>query len=71
MSGEKTFHAGQNVPQTSLYRVFHYQHRMPHEVLMRQGESFPACNKCGERVSFRLSNTEPLACDYDFTEQAA
>jgi hypothetical protein len=60
------------VPATGLYRVFHYQHRMPHDAMMKRGELFPACNKCGERVLFRQSNTaEPLRCDQDFTTKAA
>lgn len=72
MLGENAFHAGQKVPQTGLYRVFHYQHRMPHDVVMKQGELFPACNKCGEHVLFRLSNpAEPLSADRDFMVKAA
>jgi hypothetical protein len=72
MSVEKAFHARQRVPETGLYRVFHYQHRMPHDVMMKQGELFPACNRCGDRVLFRLSNSaEPLLADHDFTPKAA
>jgi hypothetical protein len=45
---------------------------MPHDAMMKRGELFPACNKCGERVLFRQSNTaEPLRCDQDFTTKAA
>jgi hypothetical protein len=67
MSGEKVYRSGEQVPRTGLYRVFHYQHRMPHDTVLRRGEDFPPCNKCGERVTFRLCATaEPLADDQDF-----
>ncbi|HLJ87146.1 MAG TPA: hypothetical protein VKZ53_10005 [Candidatus Angelobacter sp.] len=72
MLAERTYHPGEQVPQTGLYRVFHYQHRMPHDVLIDQGRSFPTCDKCGSRVAFQLSaNAEPLTCDQDFDRRAA
>lgn len=72
MSGEKIYRSGEQVPSTGLYRVFHYQHRMPHDAVLREGDVFPACNKCGERVTFNLSATaEPLADDRDFLLNAA
>jgi hypothetical protein len=67
MSGEKIYRSGEKVLRTGLYRISHYQHRMPHDAVLRQGENFPACNKCGERVSFKLFVTAgPLADDLDF-----
>ncbi|HEV2961934.1 MAG TPA: hypothetical protein VG649_08940 [Candidatus Angelobacter sp.] len=67
MPGEKTYRSGEQVPSTGLYRVSHYQHRMPHDAVLRRGEVFPACNKCGERVTFKLSaNAEPISNDQDF-----
>ena len=67
MSAEKIYRSGEQVPRTGLYRVAHYQHRMPHDAVLRQGDVFPACNKCRERVTFRLSaNAAPLADDQDF-----
>lgn len=72
MFGQDTYRAHEKVPQTGLYRVLHYQHRLPHSVVMRQGQHFPACNKCGERVSFKLSRmAEPLISDRDFMVKAA
>lgn len=72
MPGENAFRVRQKVPQTGLYRVFHYQHRMPHDVMMKQGELFPACNKCGEHVFFRFSTAaEPLSTDHDFMLKSA
>jgi hypothetical protein len=67
-----TYYASQKVPQTGLYRVFHYQHRLPHDAVIRKGEIFPACDKCGKRVMFALSSTaEPLFADLDFMVEAA
>jgi hypothetical protein len=60
MSAEKIYRSGERVSCTGLYRVSDYQHRMPHDAVLRQGDVFPACNKCGERVTFRLSaNADP------------
>lgn len=42
MLGKNAFHARRKAPHTWLYRVFHYQHRMPHDVVMKQGGLFPA-----------------------------
>jgi hypothetical protein len=67
MTQEKIYHSGQKVPETALYRVFHYQHRLPHDVVIQQGESFPACDRCGERVTFSISETaETIYSDADF-----
>jgi hypothetical protein len=72
MAVENRYSAGQWAPQTGIYRVIHYQHRLPHKVVMREGQRFPACNTCGKRVSFRLSSTaEPLISDRDFVVKAA
>jgi len=72
MSAEKIYKSGEQVPRTGLYRISHYQHRMPHEAVLRQGDVFPACNKCGERVTFKLSSkAESLADDHDFFLGAA
>ena len=67
MSAEKIYRSGETVPCTGLYRVSHYQHRMPHDAVLRKSEIFPACNKCGEKVVFRLSTSaEPIGNDQDF-----
>ena len=72
ISQAATHYAGQIVPQTGLYRVFHYRHRLPHDAVIRQGELFPTCDKCGQRVMFAPSSTaEPLFSDMDFMVEAA
>ncbi len=46
--------------QTSgVYRVVHYQHRMPHHVTIREAQAFPVCRKCQSKV--RYIRAEKLA----------
>lgn len=46
---------GTEVPTSGAYWVHHYQHRVSHLVALRQGELFPRCHKCEDRVRFELS----------------
>jgi len=39
-------------PRTGVYRVHHYAHRLPHEVVIRAGTALPKCARCGEKVRF-------------------
>ena len=56
------------MPQTGIYTVYHYQHRMPHAGLLVAGQLFPTCRQCGNRVRFELlSNAQPISLDSDFT----
>src|ERR1051326_1235946 len=43
------------VPVTGIYTAKHDQHRKEHEVFAKEGETFPNCRRCGERVSFALT----------------
>ena len=69
----KQFNAGDQVPEAGTYRVYHYQHRMPHLVntLLVQ---FPQCTKCKEKVRFEQVETSAdamgkwLRHDPDFQE---
>jgi hypothetical protein len=71
-NSSKTYRAGQPVPCTGLYRVSHYQHRLPHDVFITQDRLFPPCRRCGERVSFKLSaSANSLLTDQDFSSKAA
>ena len=66
------YRSGQRVPQTGLYRVIHYQHRLPHNAVMTEDDLFPQCNKCGLRVAFTLSQTaNSLSDDEDFMLEVA
>ncbi len=46
------FKPGTEVAKDGAYWVHHYQHRVSHLVTLRQGEVFPRCLKCDERVRF-------------------
>ncbi len=50
---------GDLVPNSSVYWVHHYQHRLPHLARTRL-QVFPPCAQCGNRVRF-----EPAAVDAD------
>lgn len=42
------------VPENGFYRVMHSQHRLPKEVTLIVGQSFPGCSKCAEPIYFEL-----------------
>jgi hypothetical protein len=42
------------VPTTGIYKVVHAEHRLPHEVILIGGDSFPRCSKCDVLVRFEL-----------------
>ena len=61
------FRAGTAIPETGIYRVYHSDHRVSHEVVLLQGEYFPECAKCGDDVHFQLLHTaHQIAMDADF-----
>lgn len=37
-----------------IYQAIHREHRAPHRILVRVGDTFPRCKACGEAVRFRL-----------------
>jgi hypothetical protein len=48
------FNTGAVIPDSGIYRVFHSAHRLPHEVTLLRGETFPKCQKCADAVTFEL-----------------
>ncbi len=66
------FKAGDQAPVSGIYRVTHYQHRMPHHVSVREGTTLPRCIKCGEHVGYELvperQRDGDLSSDIDFQE---
>jgi hypothetical protein len=50
----ETYKTGQIIPETGIYTVLHKQHRLPHQVTLIKGETFPRCAKCGNLVEFVL-----------------
>ena len=62
--------AGEPIAQTGIYRVFHSDHRLSHEVTLLQGEKFPECSKCKDDVHFQLMRTAPqIATDSNFRRE--
>lgn len=64
---ERVYGTGGLVPQSGIYSVSHAAHRLPHEVTLLLGKTFPRCEKCGEQVEFRLVRPAPhIIADADF-----
>jgi hypothetical protein len=49
------FRPGDQVPTTGIYTANHDGHRSAHEVFATEGDKFPNCRVCGERVNFALA----------------
>jgi hypothetical protein len=63
------FKPGENVLATGIYTAMHYRHRLPHEVFAVQGDQFPACKRCGNRIRFKLMQTAMhVTADRDFSK---
>jgi hypothetical protein len=55
MTGNKPiFKTGEVVLESGIYRVVHSAHRVPHEVTLLSGHTFPRCAKCKDLVQFEL-----------------
>jgi hypothetical protein len=50
----QVFKAGEACTDTGIYRAFHYQHRSPHTTFVAEGEAFPPCRRCKDRIYFKL-----------------
>jgi hypothetical protein len=69
---------GDVAPHSGGYMVFHLRHRVAHEVILFEGEMFPACKTCRDAVRFQPVFTtspaaleRPLLNDSDFADKAA
>lgn len=62
--GRIIFHSRDPVMATGVYRVIHSQHRLPPEVSLIQGHTFPGCSKC--RVSVRFEFLRSIKPRSDF-----
>ena len=51
---ETRFKPGDIVPESGIYRVLHSRHRLAHENILWEGETFPSCKQCEEDVRFEL-----------------
>ena len=48
---------GESVPETGIYSVGHREHRLPPEVTLVAGQTFPRCEACKADVLFRLKRS--------------
>jgi hypothetical protein len=37
---------------SGVYKVVHYQHRMPHHVAINEAQPFPVCRRCQSKVRY-------------------
>lgn len=60
--------AAERVPESGIYDVIHRNcHSQVVQALFVQGESFPECRFCGNRVRFQLNQAMPhISEDRDF-----
>jgi hypothetical protein len=56
---EQFFQPADEVPESGIYQVLHYRHRLSHEATLLRGSNFPACTECGHNVRFRLVRAAP------------
>jgi hypothetical protein len=59
LSGTR-YATGEAAPATGVYRVSHAEHRLPEEITVLLGQSFPRCAKCSVAVKFEL--VRPMQC---------
>lgn len=67
VSERDTFRPGERAPESGIYRVVHYAHRLPHDVTIPKDTMLPPCGHCGERARFVFLHPAPVMTDdYDF-----
>jgi hypothetical protein len=55
----KQFRCGDKILESGIYRVFHRNHRLAHEVTLLRDQLFPRCLKCDDSVYFELIRSAP------------
>jgi hypothetical protein len=58
-ASRSAFRPGDRAEVTGIYRAVHVRHRMPHEITVLDGETFPPCKRCGDHVRFELLHAAP------------
>lgn len=60
------YRPGDRAATSGVYRAIHLRHRMPHEITVLEGETFPPCKRCGLHVRFEMLYSAPrLTGDVD------
>ena len=70
MPVKKHFQSGESVPNTAVYAAVHDGHRVTHHVTLREGEVFPQCEQCRDRVRFEFVAGGSLLDDDQTTKQS-
>ena len=61
------FKPGQGVGASGVYNAVHHpEHRKPHPLLMKHGETFPKCPQCDATVFLLILAAPHLSEDADF-----
>jgi hypothetical protein len=55
----KQFRCGGKIVESGIYRVYHRNHRLPHEVTLLRDQLFPKCIECEDSVYFKLVRSAP------------
>ena len=55
----KQFRCGDKIVESGIYRVYHRNHRLAHEVTLLRDQLFPKCTKCEDSVYFELVRSAP------------
>ncbi|MGC2745588.1 MAG: hypothetical protein WA672_20655 [Candidatus Angelobacter sp.] len=55
----KQLRCGDRILESGIYRVYHRNHRLPHEVTLLRDQLFPKCVKCEDAVYFELVRSAP------------
>jgi hypothetical protein len=58
-SEARVYRPGDRAEITGVYRAAHLRHRMPHELTVLEGETFPECKRCADKVRFELIHAAP------------
>jgi hypothetical protein len=59
LKNAKQFRCGDKILESGIYRVYHGNHRLPHEVTLLRDQLFPKCVKCENSVYFELVRSAP------------
>jgi len=55
----KQFRCGDKILESGIYRVYHRNHRLAHEVTLLRDQLFPRCIQCEDSVYFELVRSAP------------
>jgi hypothetical protein len=55
----EVYKSAESIPASGIYRVIHAEHRLPHEVTLISGQTFPPCAQCLHEVRFELVRELP------------